>query len=111
MTTVPVPDRARALGGHLPALDGVRGLAILMVLLFHFVAHTTATNRWEAAIGKVLSYGSLGVDLSASLRKNFLGGSKATYEQNGLFIELEWMYRSFSIETSNGGALKLGYVL
>ena len=23
--------------GHLPVLDGVRGLAILMVLLFHFV--------------------------------------------------------------------------
>ena len=52
-----------AFGGHLRALDGVRGLAILLVLLFHFVAQTTATNRFEAAVNGVLSYGLLGVDL------------------------------------------------
>ena len=39
-----------AFGGHLPALDGVRGLAILMVLALHFVAQTTATSRYEAAV-------------------------------------------------------------
>jgi peptidoglycan/LPS O-acetylase OafA/YrhL len=49
--------------GHLPALDGVRGLAILMVLLFHFVGTATATNRFEAFVNWVLSYGALGVDL------------------------------------------------
>jgi peptidoglycan/LPS O-acetylase OafA/YrhL len=52
-----------AVGRHLPALDGVRGLAILMVLLFHFVAQTTATNPFEAAVNGILSYGLLGVDL------------------------------------------------
>src|SRR5687768_14151075 len=57
------PRRRPAFGGHLPALDGVRGLAILMVLLYHFVAQTTATNRFEAAVNWVLSYGFLGVDL------------------------------------------------
>lgn len=34
-----------------------------MVLLYHFVAQTTATNRIEAAVNRVLSYGPLGVDL------------------------------------------------
>ena len=52
-----------ALGGHLPVLDGVRGLAIVMVLLFHFVAQTTATNPFEEAVNGVLAYGLLGVDL------------------------------------------------
>jgi peptidoglycan/LPS O-acetylase OafA/YrhL len=49
--------------GHLPALDGVRGLAILLVLLYHFVAQTTSTNAFERAINWPLSYGLLGVDL------------------------------------------------
>jgi peptidoglycan/LPS O-acetylase OafA/YrhL len=57
------PAPRPALRGHLPALDGVRGLAILMVLLFHFVGQTTATNRFESAVNGVLSYGLLGVDL------------------------------------------------
>ena len=51
------------IGRYLPALDGVRGLAILMVLLYHFVAQTTATNPLEAAVTWPLSYGLLGVDL------------------------------------------------
>jgi peptidoglycan/LPS O-acetylase OafA/YrhL len=50
-------------GVHLPALDGVRGLAILMVLLYHFVAQTTATNQFEATVNWVLGFGFLGVDL------------------------------------------------
>jgi peptidoglycan/LPS O-acetylase OafA/YrhL len=51
------------LRGHMPALDGVRGLAILMVLLLHFVANTTATTRMETWVAKVLTYGLYGVDL------------------------------------------------
>ena len=50
-------------GRRFPALDGVRGLAILAVLLFHFVAQTPATNALESAVNRVLSLGVLGVDL------------------------------------------------
>ncbi len=52
-----------SLRGHLSALDGVRGLAVLMVLVFHFVGQMLPTNWIERAIVGVTKYGLLGVDL------------------------------------------------
>jgi peptidoglycan/LPS O-acetylase OafA/YrhL len=51
------------LGGRMPTLDGVRGLAILMVLIFHFVGNTLPTSPVERAIVGVSNYGAYGVEL------------------------------------------------
>jgi peptidoglycan/LPS O-acetylase OafA/YrhL len=49
--------------GHLPGLDGVRGLAILMVMAVHFVGDATPRTWGERLAVKMGSYGVLGVDL------------------------------------------------
>jgi len=49
--------------GHMPALDGVRGLAILMVLAVHFIGDAVPTSRLEKALTAVASQGDYGVDL------------------------------------------------
>ena len=48
---------------HLPTLDGVRGLAVLMVMLLHFVGAVPPADRVEDVIVGVTNYGSYGVEL------------------------------------------------
>lgn len=51
------------LAGHLPGLDGVRGLAILMVMATHFLGSATPATFLQRLIVKAAGYGQLGVDL------------------------------------------------
>jgi len=53
----------RRSGKLIPELDGVRGLAILGVMAFHFCGAIAPTNAVERALVKVTGYGLWGVDL------------------------------------------------
>src|SRR5580698_7882178 len=65
MVEAPTPSRlpeASPYSRHLPALDGVRGLAILMVMCSHFFPGTPH-NRSEQFVQMLLAFGGGGVDL------------------------------------------------
>ena len=62
IVNVAATSRDPRLAGHVPVLDGVRGIAILAVIVFHAVAFE-AHNRFELALAMAAAFGWAGVDL------------------------------------------------
>jgi peptidoglycan/LPS O-acetylase OafA/YrhL len=56
-------EKTRSRARWIPALDGIRGLAILMVMLFHYSTELNRSKPWERLAGFVCGYGWSGVDL------------------------------------------------
>jgi peptidoglycan/LPS O-acetylase OafA/YrhL len=55
------------LRSHLPTLDSLRGVAILLVLIFHFKGEATGTNWLGHAVAAAGHFGWVGVDLFFAL--------------------------------------------
>jgi peptidoglycan/LPS O-acetylase OafA/YrhL len=60
---LPEPAPHHRTAGHITALDGLRGLAILLVLIYHFTLGMTGHGLAERLIFKAASAGWCGVDL------------------------------------------------
>lgn len=60
-----VPKTEVALGSRIPVLDGLRGIAILAVMAFHFCMFGTSAGNsvWERLYSNATSVGWAGVDL------------------------------------------------
>ena len=84
----------RVAGPHIAALDGVRGLAILLVLLVHFVGDAVPTSRGERLAVKAANYGVWGVDLFFVLSGRDLGSSPQVPWGPALLPEISYVRRS-----------------
>lgn len=62
-----ISERRARTGDRVPVLDGIRGIAVLLVMTFHFwivgIAGNGATPPWQRIYGYVAGMGWIGVDL------------------------------------------------
>ena len=59
----PNPEQPGSRGTHIPALDGIRGLAILLVMLAHYAVIANPRNGFERLAFGLPQVGWIGVDL------------------------------------------------
>ena len=84
---------------HVPELDGLRGLAILMVLIRHCVyeTHVLGHSRWIAAPLELSSLTWSGVDLFFVLSGFLLGGILLDNRDSPHFFSTFYVRRAFRI--------------
>ncbi|MBL8565387.1 MAG: acyltransferase [Hyphomicrobiaceae bacterium] len=107
------PDAGRPLdlGRHLPTLDGVRGLAVLMVLLFHFVGGVQPTNTFEQIVVRATNYGSYGVELFFVLSGFLITGILYDSRESPRYFQNFYMRRVLRIFPLYYGVLILVFLV
>jgi peptidoglycan/LPS O-acetylase OafA/YrhL len=83
--------------GHMPALDGVRGLAVVMVLVLHFVGGPEPVGALETGIGLFAKYGSYGVELFFVLSGFLITGILLDARDKGGYFRNFYMRRLLRI--------------
>jgi peptidoglycan/LPS O-acetylase OafA/YrhL len=95
----------------MPALDGVRGLAILMVFAVHFVGDTIPQSRLEAAVQHACTFGVFGVDLFFVLSGFLITGILIEGRDDEGYFRNFYMRRTLRIFPLYYGVLVLLFVV
>jgi peptidoglycan/LPS O-acetylase OafA/YrhL len=96
MNAPPVP---RELAGRIPELDGLRGLAIALVIICHYVgnAEHAELGRWIHRMLSALTVGWSGVDLFFVLSGFLIGGILLDARDSPHYFRAFYMRRVFRI--------------
>ncbi|MGD0541558.1 MAG: acyltransferase, partial [Tepidisphaeraceae bacterium] len=98
--------------GHLTALDGVRGLAVLMVMSFHFLQRETfPSSRVVNLLQSISRVGQTGVDLFFVLSGFLITGILLHAKQSPAFFRNFYARRALRIFPLAYGALLVVYVV
>jgi peptidoglycan/LPS O-acetylase OafA/YrhL len=81
---------------HVPALDGIRGLAALLVMIFHF-GRVETTGAGAKALGFLTQFGWGGVDLFFVLSGYLIGGILLDARDKPKFLRTFYARRSLRI--------------
>ena len=103
---MPSSRAAPRLSGHLPALDGLRGLAIILVLIEHFVRLQPATLL-ERFVCRGAAVGWVGVDLFFALSGFLITGILLEAKGGERFFRNFYLRRAFRIFPLYYGCLLL----
>src|SRR6266481_2099118 len=84
---------------RVPELDGLRGVAILLVLLFHYISleGPTKTGSWSSFLQRIVIMGWSGVDLFFVLSGFLIGGILVDARNSPSYFKTFYARRFFRI--------------
>ena len=97
---------------HIPVLDGVRSLAILMVMVFHFFQHGAApVNALLRSLSKMAALGQAGVDLFFVLSGFLITGILLDARRKDKALRIFYLRRTLRIFPLYYGYLAVAFLL